>query len=95
MNNRQASWAKVLAGFLCFVVSLGTHPAELDSIEVDQEEGRYMLRSVTWFDTDQEDLFAVLIDYEQYHIKRALRRGSARAAKHISHVFATEFDHWH
>ncbi|MDG2375348.1 MAG: SRPBCC family protein [Woeseiaceae bacterium] len=22
---------------------------------------------MTWFDTDQEDLFAVLIDYEQYH----------------------------
>ncbi len=44
-----------------------THPAELESIEVDREEGRYTLRSVTWFDTDQEDLFAVLIDYEQYH----------------------------
>ena len=46
---------------------MATHPAELESIEVDREEGRYTLRSVTWFDTDQEDLFAVLIDYEQYH----------------------------
>lgn len=67
MNNRRASWAAVLAGFLCSVVSMVVHPAELESIEVDREAGRYTLRSVTWFDADQEDLFALLADYDQYH----------------------------
>lgn len=43
------------------------HPAELESIEVDREVGRYTLRSVTWFDADQENLFALLADYDQYH----------------------------
>ena len=67
MNNRQASWSVVLAGFLCFFVSMVGHPAELESIEVDREVDRYTLRSVTWFDADQENLFALLADYDQYH----------------------------
>lgn len=67
MNNRQASWSAALVGFLCFFVSMVGHPAELESMEVDREAGRYTLRSVTWFDADQEDLFALLADYDQYH----------------------------
>lgn len=55
---------------LC-VAALGTLPvgadaAEIQSVSVTLEEGRYRLTSEALFDVSQDDLYAVLIDYDQF-----------------------------
>ncbi len=47
-------------------LSMNAAAAELRSVEVTVEDGRYHLVSETRFDVSQEDLYAVLIDYEQF-----------------------------
>jgi hypothetical protein len=42
--------------------SLGA--AELRSVVVDRVDGRYILKSQVWFDTDVDSIYAVFLDYD-------------------------------
>ncbi|MBT8099357.1 MAG: hypothetical protein KJO82_06385 [Gammaproteobacteria bacterium] len=55
------------AASLSLILGAGiSSAAEIRSIEVDRDDDRYSLQSVTWFDTRPEDLYAVLTDYEMF-----------------------------
>lgn len=45
--------------FLLMLLSGAANAAELRSVEVDYEEGRYLLESVVWFDADLGDVYHV------------------------------------
>ena len=50
---------------LC-ISSINVGGAELRSVSVTREEGRYCLISETLFGVSQDDLYAVLTDYELF-----------------------------
>lgn len=58
--------AAAAAGLWLSLCSGISSAAELRFIEVDRDDDRYSLQSVTWFDTRPEDLYAVLTDYEMF-----------------------------
>ncbi|MGI9260635.1 MAG: SRPBCC family protein [Woeseiaceae bacterium] len=66
MNKRSISLATVVAGALLLAFSAQLSAAELRYVEVNREDGLYSLRSVAWFDAKPDDLYAVLVDYEQF-----------------------------
>lgn len=51
---------------LLVAMAMPAAAAELRSIEVSEEDGRYRLISEALFEVGQEALYAVLTDYEQY-----------------------------
>ena len=57
-----------IAGILACLISVASVGAELREVEVerDTELNQYSLRSVTWFDASQEELYRVLTDYELF-----------------------------
>ena len=59
--------AALVAGTLVFLLTASASAAELRFIEVDREKDRYTLRSVTWFDADQDAVYAVLSNYDLFH----------------------------
>ena len=52
---------------MVFLLAASASAAELRFIEVDRENGRYFLKSTTWFDAEIEAVYSVLIDYDLYH----------------------------
>lgn len=58
--------AALLAGLALAAVSPAATAAELRFIEVEREKNHYSLRSVAWFDSDIDSLYAVLTDYEKF-----------------------------
>ncbi len=58
--------ARCLAIALLFS-SAATVAAELRFVDVERDDDHYKLRSLTWFDTNSEQLFRVFTDYDQFH----------------------------
>lgn len=67
MHRRPGCRATIVAGALLYFFCKTLSAADLQFIEVEREEDRYTLRSVTWFDTRPVDLYAVLSDYDLFH----------------------------
>ena len=57
----------MFAGIIVFLLAASASAAELRFIEVERENGRYFLKSITWFDADIESVYSVLTDYDLYH----------------------------
>lgn len=55
-----------IAGLLVWLAASLATAAELRFIEVEREKDHYSLRSVTWFDSDINSVYAVLTDYELF-----------------------------
>jgi hypothetical protein len=49
---------------LLLLLSGAAGAAELRSVEVSHEHGRYKLTSEVWFDTDVDSIYAVFLDYD-------------------------------
>lgn len=50
---------------ICLLLVCGAAgAAELRTVEVDRNAGRYILTSEVWFDTDIESIYAVFLDYD-------------------------------
>ena len=67
LNIGRASTAILIAGVVLLVCLASATAAELRFIEVDRDKDHYSLRSVSWFDSDIESVYAVLTDYELFH----------------------------
>ena len=67
MNIGRKACSALSAGILVFLLAASASAAELRFIEVDRENGRYSLKSTTWFDAKIEAVYSVLIDYDLYH----------------------------
>lgn len=62
-------FAKALRAASLLLVALTATPAvaaDLRSVVVDRDEGRYILRSETLLDTTQKDIYELLTDYDQF-----------------------------
>lgn len=66
MHTRFKSRVTIVTTILLLLAATGSFAADLRFIEVDREDDRYTLRSITWFDTRPSDLYAVLTDYETF-----------------------------
>ncbi len=51
---------------LILICGTTTHAAELTKVSVDRQDGRYSLKSTTYFDAPQAALYRVLTDYTQF-----------------------------
>lgn len=50
--------------FALLLLSHTIGAAELRSVKVDRIDGRYVLQSEVWFDTDLDSIYAVFLDYD-------------------------------
>lgn len=51
---------------MTLLLAAAAHPAEIEEVSVEREEGRYSLRSVTRFDAEPDALFRVLTDFDLF-----------------------------
>ena len=64
----QSSIGKIIAAgaAVLLLASAVAGAADLRSIDVKREDGRYLLTSETYFEASQAQLYAILTDYEQF-----------------------------
>jgi hypothetical protein len=63
---RKAWPAISLAVLLLFALEVAG-AAELRWVNVERDDDHYQLRSLTWFNTNSEQLYRVFTDYDQFH----------------------------
>ena len=56
----------IMRAFLLLLLAAPAGAAEILSIDVTHEDGRYFMRSETWFDAPRAGVFDVLTDYERF-----------------------------